>query len=193
MNINSFNFNEQPFIAKAIEACLLCLVAVWGGGYRFLVADKKDELVVAEMEEKQLKQDIKLKQKQMMNMDSYKDQIQETEAALSLQLQQLPTKSEVAELLSDISRAGLANGLAFDLFRPGKVHESQELDFYAELPLTIKITGTYHQLGHFVSELASLPRIVTLHNFTIAPAKETNQKSGTVTMTVAAKTYHYSN
>ena len=100
-------------------------------------------------------------------------------------LQQLPRKSEVADLLIDISRTGLINGLRFELFKP---ESERPVDFYAELPISMKVTGNYHQFGEFVSAIAALPRIVTLHNLTMSPVAES---SGKMTMDITAKTYRY--
>jgi len=100
-------------------------------------------------------------------------------------LKQLPRKSEVADLLIDISRTGLINGLQFELFKP---EGERPIDFYAELPISMKVTGTYHQFGDFVSGIAALPRIVTLHNLTMAPL---GKDSGKMSLTITAKTYRY--
>jgi type IV pilus assembly protein PilO len=102
----------------------------------------------------------------------------------SSMLQQLPRKSEVADLLIDISRTGLVNGLEFQLFQP---EDERPIDFYAELPIKMAVTGTYHQFGEFVSAIAALPRIVTLHDFTLTPRKD----SDVMSMSITAKTYRY--
>ena len=100
-----------------------------------------------------------------------------------LKRKQLPRKSEVADLLIDISRTGLINGLEFQLFKP---EGERPVDFYAELPITMTVTGKYHQFGEFISAIAALPRIVTLHNFTL-----TLKEAGNMTMNITAKTYRY--
>ena len=192
MNIatRKFDIHQQPMVIKVAIILTLCLIGVWGGGFFVLVADKNSKLNTAEMQEEQFKNDIKAKQSQMLNLDVYQTQIEETRSALFLQLQQLPRESEIAELLSDISRAGLANDLVFDLFEPGEEKKPKKADFYAELPITIKVTGNYHQLGQFISEISSLPRIVTLHDLTLKPAPAGSKKDR-VSMEVFAKTYYY--
>ena len=100
-------------------------------------------------------------------------------------LRQLPSKTEVEDLLVDISQTGLASGIEFQLFKP---EAEQQIDFYAELPISMVMTGTYHEFGRFVSGIAALPRIVTLHNISISTAKD---KDGELTMNLQAKTYRY--
>jgi type IV pilus assembly protein PilO len=111
--------------------------------------------------------------------------MKEMRVVFSSMLQQLPRKSEVADLLIDISRTGLVNGLEFELFKP---ESERPVDFYAELPISMRVTGNYHQFGEFVSAIAALPRIVTLHNLTMSPVAEA---SGKMTMDITAKTYRY--
>ena len=138
-----------------------------------------------EQKEQDLKIDFEKKQARAVNLDAYKEQMNEMRVVFKSMLQQLPRKSEVADLLIDISRTGLVNGLEFELFKP---ESERPVDFYAELPISMKVTGNYHQFGEFVSAVAALPRIVTLHNLTMSPLSES---SGNMTMNITAKTYRY--
>lgn len=191
MELSSFSdleFNESgewPVIIKMLAILVLCAV-VWGGGYYYIIKDKQIELESLEQKELQLRTQFEKKQAKAANLDAYKVQLAEMRIAFASMLQQLPRKSEVADLLVDISRTGLINGLEFELFKP---EGEKPIDFYAELPITMKVTGTYHQFGEFVSGLAALPRIVTLHNLTLAPLGKND--TGKMTMDLTAKTYRY--
>lgn len=185
-SLNDLDFNESgewPLIVKVIAIVLLCVV-VWGAGYYFIINDKNAELASAEQKEIELKQEFEIKQAKAVNLEAYKEQMKEMKVTFSSMLQQLPRKSEVADLLNDISRTGLVNGLVFNLFKP---EGERPVDFYAELPIQMTVTGTYHQFGEFVSAVAVLPRIVTLHNLTLTPMKDTEK----MTMDITAKTYRY--
>ena len=175
---------EWPVVIKMLAILLLCAL-VWGGGYYYIIKDKQTELASLEQKEIQLKQEFVTKQAKAVNLDAYKEQMKEMKIQFSSMLQQLPKKSEVADLLIDISRTGLVNGLVFQLFKP---EGERPVDFYAELPITMKVTGTFHQFGEFVSAIAALPRIVTLHDFVLTPPSES---TGKMTMDMTAKTYRY--
>lgn len=186
-SINELDFNESgewPLPIKIIAILLLCAL-VWGAGYYFLIKDKQTELESLEQKEVQLKKEFENKQAKAVNLDAYKEQLAEMKAMFSSMLEQLPKKSEVPELLVDITRTGLINGLEFELFKPGG---ERPIDFYAELPIQMTVTGNYHQFGEFVSGVADLPRIVTLHNIKMGPL---NEKTGKMTMDITAKTYRY--
>lgn len=186
-SLSDLDFNESgewPLPVKIIAIVLICLV-VWGAGYYFIIKDKRAELATLEQKELELRQSFETKQAKAVNLDAYKEQMQEMEVVFAGMLQQLPRKNEVADLLVDISRTGLINGLEFELFKP---ESERPVDFYAELPITMRLTGKYHQFGQFVSGVAALPRIVTLHNFKMGPL---NNDTGTMTMDVTAKTYRY--
>ncbi len=185
-SVNDIDFNESgewPLIGKIIAAVLICAV-IWGGGYYFLIKDKRAELVRLEQTENELRTSFEIKQSKAVNLEAYKEQMKEMEVSFASMLQQLPRKSEVADLLVDISRTGLVNGLEFELFKP---EEERPIDFYIELPITMRVTGSYHQFAEFVSGIAALPRIVTLHNFKMGPLTT----NGNMTMDVTAKTYRY--
>ncbi|SFK26211.1 type 4a pilus biogenesis protein PilO [Methylophaga sulfidovorans] len=186
-SINELDFNESgewPTPIKIIAAVLICIV-VWAGGYYFLLKDKQAELTKLEQKEVELKQVFEIKQAKAVNLEAYKEQLAEMRVMFSSMLEQLPKKSEVPDLLVDITRTGLINGLEFELFKP---EGERPVDFYAELPIQMTVTGTYHQFGEFVSGVAALPRIVTLHDISMGPM---NPATGKMTMNITAKTYRY--
>ncbi len=186
-SLNELDFNESgewPIAIKAIAIGLICIL-VWLGGYYYLIKDKEVALAAAEAKEVTLKQTYAIKYGKAVNLDAYKKQMKEMKVAFASMLQQLPRKSEVADLLIDISRSGLVNGLEFELFRP---EGERPIDFYAELPISMTVTGTFHQFGEFVSAVAALPRIVTMHNLTLSPIENGSE---TMTMNITAKTYRY--
>jgi len=186
-SLNELDFNESgewPVAVKAIAVALVCIL-VWAGGYYFIIQDKEVALKASEAKEKTLKQAYEIKYAKAVNLEAYKEQMKEMRVAFASMLQQLPRKSEVADLLVDISRSGLVNGLEFELFKP---EGERPIDFYAELPIQITVTGDFHQFGEFVSAVAALPRIVTMHNFTLVPL---NKDSGKMSMNITAKTYRY--
>jgi type IV pilus assembly protein PilO len=186
-SLNELDFNESgewPLPIKIVTIILLAAL-VWGGGYYFMIKDKQAELETLERTEVQLKKEFVTKQEKAWNLDAYKAQLVEMRVTFSSMLQQLPRKNEVADLLIDISRTGLINGLEFELFKPSA---ERPVDFYAELPIDMKVTGTYHQFAGFVSDVASLPRIVILHNLSMVPLAKSENK---MTMNITAKTYRY--
>lgn len=186
-SLSELDFNESgewPLPIK-IVAIILLAALVWGGGYYFMIKDKQAELETLERTEVQLKKEFVTKQEKAWNLGAYKAQLAEMRVTFSSMLKQLPRKNEVADLLIDISRTGLINGLEFELFKPGA---ERPVDFYAELPIDMKVTGTYHQFSGFVSDVASLPRIVILHNLSMAPLAKDGDK---MTMNITAKTYRY--
>mgnify|MGYP000323574025 CR=1 FL=1 len=186
-SLSELDFNESgewPLFVKIIAIVLVC-VLVWAGGYYYIIKDKEIALAVAEKKELTLKQSLETKYAKAVNLEAYKKQMKEMKIVFSSMLQQLPRKSEVADLLIDISRSGLVNGLEFQLFKPGG---ENPVDFYAELPIQMKVVGSFHQFGEFVSAVASLPRIVTMHNLTLTPL---GQDSDQMTMDITAKTYRY--
>ncbi len=185
-SITELDFNESgewPLPIKLVAILIICAI-VWGAGYYFNIKDKKTELESLEQKEVQLRSTFETKQAKAVNLEAYKEQLAEMRVMFSSMIEQLPKKTEVPELLVDISRTGLINGLDFELFQP---QGERPIDFYAELPIQMKVTGNYHQFGEFVSGIASLPRIVTLHDMKLGPL--TN--SGKMTMDITAKTYRY--
>jgi len=185
-SVNDIDFNESgewPLIGKIVAALLICAV-IWGGGYYFMIKDKRTELAQLEQTEIELRTSFEIKQSKAVNLEAYKEQMKEMQVSFASMLQQLPRKSEVADLLVDISRTGLVNGLEFELFKP---EEERPIDFYIELPITMRVTGSYHQFAEFISGIAALPRIVTMHNFKMGPLST----NGDMTMDITAKTYRY--
>jgi type IV pilus assembly protein PilO len=162
----------------------LIVVAVWGCGYYFVIKDKQLQLTSLEQKEVQLKKEFETKQAKAANLQAYKEQLAEMKVMFSSMLEQLPRKREIPELLNDVTRTGLLNGLEFQLFQP---QGERRIDFYSELPIKMILTGDYHQFGRFVSGLASLPRIVTLHDFAI----KSSTSGSSLTMEVLGKTYRY--
>jgi type IV pilus assembly protein PilO len=175
---------EWPQLFKVLTILLLSIVLL-AAGYYAIIKDKQVELKALEQKEVELRAEFEIKQAKAFNLEAYREQMKEMRIVFSSMLKQLPRKSEVADLLIDISRTGLINGLQFELFKP---ESERPVDFYAELPISMKVTGNYHQFGEFVSAIAALPRIVTLHNLTMSPIAES---SGKMTMNITAKTYRY--
>ena len=186
MDLNELDFSESgewPIAGKIAVLVLLCGL-VWFGGYYYIIKDKQIDIAKAEKTEGKLKKDFEAKQKKAGTLAAYKIQKAEMDQSFSIMLKQLPRKNEVADLLVDISRTGLLNGLVFESFKPGAEHP---VDFYAELPISMKVTGTYHQLSAFISNVVALPRIVTIHNVSMLPVATT----GNITINISAKTYRY--
>ncbi len=184
---NDLDFNDVgswPLVVKVIAIVILCAVVLFAG-YWFDTQHQLESLAQAEKKESELKEVFKAKQMKAINLDAYKQQMADMERSFGAMLRQLPSKTEVAELLVDISQAGLANGLEFELFKP---RAEKPAGFYSELPIDVKVTGNYHDFGKFVSDVAALPRIVTLHNLKIT-SKSKNGSS--LSMSAQAKTYRY--
>lgn len=179
------NFREVgkwPWAPKVVVLALIMLF-ILGLGAWFDWKDQWEALGVAEQEETRLKEQYAQKKAKAINYDLYVQQLAEVEQSFGALVKQLPNRSEIDALLTDINQAGLGRGLQFDLFRPAP--QEKMADFYAELPIAIKITGNYHDIGAFASDVAALPRIVTLNDVAI-----TNDK-GTLSMDAVAKTFRY--
>lgn len=184
-DINKLSFKDigvWPIPFKVVAMALLFSVLLLGG-YWFLWKDQIESLDQSRQEEQKLRAEYLDKKKQALNLDLYREQVKEIEQAFGALVRQLPNKSEMDALLTDINQAGLGRGLEFDLFKPSP--ETMR-DFYAELPITVRITGSYHDLGRFASDVAQLPRIVTLNNLAI-----TQTKDGVLTLDAVAMTYRY--
>jgi type IV pilus assembly protein PilO len=158
---------------------LLVAAAAWFGWQA-----QYEELDAKRQEEAKLKEDWLAKKKQAVNLDAYRNQLGEIERSFGALLKQLPNAAEMESLLVDINQAGLGRGLQFELFKPGS---EVVKDFYAELPITINLTGSYHDFGYFAGDIAKLPRIVTLNDINIAPGKSGDG----LTMSATAKTFRY--
>jgi type IV pilus assembly protein PilO len=176
-----------PLPVRAFFIGLIFAVFAAFGWYMFVWNDDRPVLQKAEADEIDLRGQFESKQQRAANLDAYKVQLAEMERSFGAMLRQLPGKTEVPNLLVDISQTGLAAGLQEKLFQPGSEKGN---GFYAELPIKIKLVGSYHDFGAFVSGIAALPRIVTLHDIQIGPV---DSKSGydVLTMDVTAKTYRY--
>jgi type IV pilus assembly protein PilO len=170
--------------AGAVGLCFVILCAV--GSYVFVYDEQVPELQKREDTEQQLRQEFKTKHSKAVNLDVYKQQLKDIERSFGALLRQLPGKTEVPNLLVDISQTGLSAGLEEKLFQP---QAEQKKDFYAELPIKITLTGSYHQFGEFVSGIAALPRIVTLHDIEIKSANKDAYDQ--LTLDITAKTYRY--
>jgi type IV pilus assembly protein PilO len=169
----------------------LAFVVVAGlGWWMFVWDDDRPVLQKAEQDEVDLRAQFETKQQRAANLEAYKLQLGEMERSFGAMLRQLPGKTEVPNLLVDISQTGLAAGLSEKLFQPGSEKSN---GFYAELPIHIRLVGSYHEFGSFVSGIAALPRIVTLHDISITPVDASKSGSGydNLTMDVTAKTYRY--
>lgn len=171
---------------KTVLVLILC-IGIGVGWYYFNTEDQLKALKKVEQRELSLRKEFEEKQAKAVNLEKYKKQLEEMKQSFGAMLRQLPNKTEVADLLVDVSQTGLAAGLEFELFDPqGEVRR----EFYSELPIKLKVHGNYHELGEFVSGLSALPRIVTMHNVDITPVKDTTIENPLI-MTATAKTYRY--
>ncbi len=184
-NLDLSNIGSWPLLVKGVIIAVVA-VGVLAAGYFFDVQAQQENLERIISEENRLKSDFEVKQAKAANLEAYKAQMVEMKDSFGAMIRQLPSKTEVEDLLVDISQTGLASGIEFQLFKPLK---ERHIEFYAELPITLKMTGTYHQFGEFVSGIAALPRIVTLENISIKRAS--GKKKDLLTMNVTAKTYRY--
>lgn len=162
---------------------LFVIIACGVGGWFGLWSGQKQQLETLQAEEAKLKEEYKGKLQQAINLDELRKQREQVSQYVLTLEKQLPSKSEMDALLSDINQAGVGRGLDFELFRPGQTNVKE---YYAELPITVKVSGKYHDLGAFASDIANLPRIVTLNNMSI-----TAGKGGNLSLDATAKTYRY--
>lgn len=168
-----------PRYALFVTITLLVVVALW-----FLWLNTSEEELTAEQaKEVTLREDYKVKLGKAVNLEALKKQREQVQQYVTQLEKQLPSKAEMDALLSDINQAGLGRSLQFELFRPGQVAVK---DYYAELPIAVRVTGRYHDIGAFASDIANLSRIVTLNNLTIVPTKD-----GALAMDATAKTFRY--
>jgi type IV pilus assembly protein PilO len=184
-DVRRLNIREAgnwPLLPKIVVLGLILVVIVVAGGLLDW-RDQLDALDRVEAEEGKLREAYASKKAKAVNLELYVQQLREIEQSFGALLKQLPNKSEMDALLTDINQAGLGRGLQFELFKPAT--QERLADFYAELPISVKITGTYHDMGAFASDVAQLPRIVTLNDVVIANDK------GTLTMDAVAKTFRY--
>ncbi len=183
-NLDFSEVGDWPTSVKVFMVILLC-IAMLGAGIWFNTMNQLETLESAQKKENQLKQTFETKQHKAANLEAYKQQLVDMKLSFGSMLRQLPGETEVAELLVDISQAGLTNGLEFELFKPEK---ERPVEFYAELPIKINVKGSYHQFGKFASDVVALPRIVTLHNIEIS---RNSDKDTDLVMRATAKTFRY--
>ncbi len=172
-----------PLIPK-ITVLVGLFAALLLAGWWFVWNDQFAELETKQREEETLKQQYLDKKRQAVNLDLYTQQLAEIDRSFGALLKQLPDKSEIEALLIEVNQAGLGRGLQFELFKPG---QEQMKDFYAELPISVKINGSYHDFGAFAADIAKLPRIVTLNNIAITPVKD----GGLLSLDATTKTFRY--
>jgi type IV pilus assembly protein PilO len=189
MNLSEINwdFNKAGNWPSTLKLSILGLIVltVLAFGFYYDTLDELSSLDQEKQKEQSLKNEFKEKQKKAINLHDYQEQLTQIEASLNEMIRQLPTEEEVASLLVDISQTGLASGLKFKLFKPDAPINK---DFYSELPISIQVLGHYEELGLFISGLASLPRIVTIHNINISP----EGKEGNLLMSAVIKIYNES-
>ena len=171
-------------VAPKLGALLVLLLLIVFAGYWVDWRNQLEELAQARNKEQELRTAFLDKQKQAVNLEAYRKQLAEIEESFGEMLKQLPNKSEMEALLTDINQAGLGRGLQFELFRPAQRESTSE--FYAELPITIKLTGKYHDIGAFASDVSQLSRIVTLNDIALVPNKD-----GDLVLDAVAKTFRY--
>jgi type IV pilus assembly protein PilO len=181
------NIGEWPGIAKVFLILLLC-GSVAGAWYYFDSRDQLANLETVEKKELGLRKEFESKQQKAANLDAYRQQLAEMQESFGAMLRQLPDSTQVAALLVDVSQTGLAAGLEFELFQP---LGEQKKEFYAELPIRIRVTGRYGEFGNFISGLAALPRIVTIHNLNIQNRKPTPGDDAPLSLDATVKTYRY--
>lgn len=181
-NLNPNDIGAWPAVPR-FSVLIGLFIGILVAGYLVVWSDQYDVLENRRQEELKLKDEYVSKKRQTINLSLYEQQLNEIDRSFGALLKQLPNKAEVESLLVEINQSGLGRGLSFELFKPG-----QEVlkEFYAELPVSVKLTGNYHDLGAFAEDIGRLPRIVTLNNIVIAP-----QKDGSLSMEAIAKTFRY--
>lgn len=186
-SLDQNNIGSWPRWAYVSFTVLICLT-ILGVGIWYFVLPKQDDLEQVRQQEQELRQEFETKQEKVANLDAYRAQLAEMEKRFGELLRQLPSQTEVPSLLNDISQTRLSSGLEEELFKP---RPEVKRDFYAVLPNDLVVTGSYHELGTFVSGVAALPRIVTLEDVSIQPIKNDGGDSNELRMSVTANTYRY--
>lgn len=186
-DINDLDINNAGIWPAPIKAIVVLIVfgLIMGGGYWFFIKDQYVQLDRVEKTEKDLRKKYEEKAYQVANLEVFKAQMVEMEETFGALVRQLPSETEVPGLLEDITNTALGSGLAL---QEVKLQAEQKRDFYSELPINIRVSGSYHELASFVSSVASLPRIVTLHDLTIKPTGGDGER---LDMQVVARTYRY--
>ena len=184
-NLNPQDVGTWP-LAPRLATLVGLFILILAGGWWFLWNEQLETLTAREQEEVKLKDEFVAKKTQAANLDLYRQQLNEIDRSFGALLRQLPSKSEVEALLVEVNQSGMGRGLQFELFKP-----NQEIvkDFYAELPINVKLTGQYHDFGAFAADIARLSRIVTLNNISITGSAQA--KDGALAMDAVAKTFRY--
>ena len=183
-NVDWNDFSAWPLVIK-FTGVVVVGIAILIAGYIFVIQGEIEDLNKVQKQEQSLRQTFSNKKALAINLPAYKRQMVEMNQTFGSLLRQLPNSTEVPDLLVDITQAGLGRGLNFVLFKPGK---EQKKGFYAELPINLKVTGTYHELALFISDVSALPRIVTIGNISLSRGKGGGNQ---LTMMAVAKTYRY--
>ena len=182
-DINDLDVNNAGIWPAPIK--LIVVLIIVGGGYWFFIKDQYAELEKVERKEAELRQEYERKAYQVANLEVFKQQMAEMEETFGALVRQLPSDTEVPGLLEDITNTALGSGLSLQEIQ---LQSERQRDFYIELPINIQVSGSYHELASFVSSIAGLPRIVTLHDFTITPR---GGNADQLDMQVVARTYRY--
>jgi type IV pilus assembly protein PilO len=186
-DLKNLDFNNAGAWPPGVKAvfCALIVIAILAGGWYFFVSEQKMELEQLQATEVELRSTFETKAGKAANLEPLKQQLADMEIMLQQMLRQLPSKTEMPDLIIDISQAALATGIQNDLFQP---QPEVRKEFYAEKPIALKMVGSYHQFGAFVSTVASLPRVVimTMHDISLTP-----QEGGTLVLQGTVKTYRY--
>jgi type IV pilus assembly protein PilO len=184
-DIRSIDLNNIGVAPMPVRIALIVIlsIAILGLGYYLDTRHQRTELEKVEKVEQELRAQFEQKQRKAANLEAYRAQLDEMRRSFGTMLRQLPSKTEIPNLIIDISQTGLASGLEIELFRPGN---EQAQGFYAEKPITLRVRGSYREMGDFASGVAALPRIVTLHNISLTPTND-----GQLVMDATAKTYRY--
>jgi type IV pilus assembly protein PilO len=180
------DIGRWPLVFRVVVIGIVFAVVVGFGIYWTIIEDRAPQLKRAQDEEQTLRVAFENKQRKAANYDEYKKQLDQMEQSFGTMLRQLPGETEIPSLIVDISQTGLAAGLKEKLFQP---QPEVPKDFYAEKPILIHLSGSYHDIANFVSGIAALPRIVTLHNINVTP--ETTDSFDSLSIVVTAKTYRY--
>lgn len=191
--LNDFDINDIDWtrmgvwpLAGKVVFCVIITIAIIATGYFMVIKDLNVQLESVTNKEQQLRQTFKGKAFQAANLDAYREQMKEMEKSFGALVAQLPSDTEVPGLLEDIDEKGAESGLAISSIT---LQSEKTAEFYVELPISVKVSGSYHDLGNFVSGIAGMPRIVTLHDYSI---KKSNS-GGLLDMQITAKTYRYKN
>ncbi len=183
-NLDPKDLSLWPAAPRWMLLLFIAAVVVGLGWYAFL-SSYEDELTASQAKELQLKEDYKTRLRKAVNLDALRKQREQVLQYVTQLEKQLPSKAEMAALLSDINQAGIGRSLQFDLFKPG---QTVVKDYYAELPISLKVNGKYHDIGFFAADVANLSRIVTLNNIALAPA---NKDSEMLVLDATARTFRY--